>query len=166
MKNDHPRDQDLKTTIALIVTSDTRTKENDSTGRSAIELLETAGHTVAIYEIVPNDANKIKHQLESVLQEPAIKLIITSGGTGISPRDKTAFSLTPLFDYEVRGFGELFRRLSYEEIGVHGVMSQTTAGVIDGRLIICLPGSQGAVIMALNKIILPAIGHMLWELNR
>ena len=166
MKNHHPRNQDLKATVAVLVTSDTRTKENDITGRSAIELIEEAGHSVAIYEIVPNDANKLKKQLESVLNETAVKLIILSGGTGISPRDKTALSLIPLFDYEIPGIGELFRRLSYEEIGVHGVMSHTTAGVIGGRLIVCLPGSQGAVIMALKKIILPAIGHMLWELNR
>jgi molybdenum cofactor biosynthesis protein B len=166
MKYDHPRNQDIKAAVALIVTSDTRTKETDVTGRIAKEIIEEAGHTVAIYEIVPNNTEKIIMQLKSVSQDPSVKVIITSGGTGISPRDKTVSSLSPLFKYEIHGFGELFRRISYEKIGVQGVMSQATAGIINGILIFCLPGSKDAVTTALKKIIIPALGHMLWELNR
>jgi molybdenum cofactor biosynthesis protein B len=166
MKHDHPRNQNIKTRIALIVTSDTRTKETDVTGRIAKEIIEEAGHTIAFYEIVPNDTEKIRMQFKSINQDPSIKVIITSGGTGISPRDKTVSSLRPLFTYEIYGFGELFRKLSYEKIGVQGVMSQATAGIINKILIFCLPGSKDAVTLALKKIIIPALGHMLWELNR
>lgn len=166
MSDHHPRDQKTSAGIALIITSDSRTKENDKTGQTAIQILEKAEHTIQHYAIVPNDSEKIKKELEQTLQNPDIQVIITSGGTGISPRDKTVDTVTKLFDKTIPGFGEHFRRLSYEEIGVSSVMSRATAGIAKKKIIFCLPGSRGAMTTALNQIILPAIGHMLWELKR
>jgi molybdenum cofactor biosynthesis protein B len=164
--HNHPRNQNIKTEIAIVVTSDTRHKGIDTTGQAAITILKEAGHNIPIYEIIPNDREKIIQMINSVLQEKSIKVIITSGGTGISPRDKTIGVINSLLDFEIPGFGELFRSLSYEDIGVHGVISRASAGIIDGRLVFCLPGSEAAVKLALKEIVIPLIGHMLWELNR
>ena len=100
------------------------------------------------------------------LSDPDIQVIITSGGTGISSKDKTVSAVSATFDKSIQGFGELFRRLSFEEIGHAAFYSRATAGSAQGKLIFCLPGSKGAMRMALEKIILPSLGHLLWELNR
>jgi molybdenum cofactor biosynthesis protein B len=145
--HEHRRDQKAEASVALMITSDTRTPENDETGKTAMRLLEGAGHRVAAYVIVENE-------------------IITSGGTGISSRDRTVDAVSSLFEKELPGFGELFRRFSFEEIGEAAMYSRATAGVIGGKLVFCLPGSRGAVDTALRKLILPGLGHMLWEVNR
>jgi molybdenum cofactor biosynthesis protein B len=93
-------------------------------------------------------------------------VIVTSGGTGISQRDKTVDTVKTFFEKELPGFGEQFRRLSNEEIGEPGLFSRATAGIVNRKIIFCLPGSKGATKTALNKIILPSIGHLIWELNR
>jgi molybdenum cofactor biosynthesis protein B len=164
--NEHRRDQVAEAVVALMVTSDTRKPETDETGKLAIKLLEDAGHVVAAYIIVENDTVKIKDALNGFLSDKRIQVIITSGGTGIGARDRTADAVSSCFDKEIEGFGELFRRLSYEEIGVAAMISGARAGVADGRLVFCLPGSKGAMETALSRVILPALGHMLWELNR
>ena len=143
MTKDHPRDQETKTFFALLVTSDTRTIETDETGRMAKILIEEAGHRVILYDLVPNDASKIGGWIKKSLDSRDVRVIKT-----------------------LPGFGELFRRLSYDEVGLPGVWSRSTAGVAGDKLIFCLPGSKGAVRTALEKIILPGIGHMLWELDR
>jgi molybdenum cofactor biosynthesis protein B len=164
--NHHPRDQKIKANFALIITSDTRTKDDDKTGRTAFKILEENGHEVSFYEIVPNDESRIRAIIGETLQNSSLQAVITSGGTGIGQKDKTVDTVTKLFEKELRGFGEHFRRLSFDEIGVPGVMSRATAGVAKGKLIFCLPGSSGAMKTALDQIIMPGIGHMLWELNR
>lgn len=166
MSNSHPRNQKKEAKIALIVTSDSRTKATDTTGQTAIDILKAEGHQISYYTIVPNKIEKINLHLETVFLDPLIDVIITSGGTGISIKDKTVDTVKLLLEFEIPGFGELFRRLSYDEIGVHGVTSRATAGVKNNKLVFCLPGSKGAMRMALQKIIIPVISHMLWELNR
>lgn len=161
----HPRDQQIETDVALLVTSDTRKLEDDHTGNLAATLLEEAGHKVILRDIVVNDSEKIKGWLQSAIKSKA-SVIITSGGTGIGSVDVTVDTARNLFEKELPGFGEHFRRLSYDEVGVSGLMSRATAGIIDKKLIFCLPGSRGAMKTALKDIILPGIGHMLWELNR
>ena len=162
----HPRDQKTKAKFALIITSDTRTKEDDNTGKTAMRLLQENDHEIELYEIIPNNADRIKEIVYKVLKIPSIQVIVTSGGTGIGQKDKTVDTVSQLFEKELKGFGEHFRRLSYDEIGLPGVMSRATAGVTNGKLIFCLPGSTGAMKTALNQIIIPGVGHMLWELNR
>ena len=164
--NEHRRNQKAEATVALMVTSDSRTPETDETGRRAIQLLEEAGHTVAAYIMVGNDAPKIKEAFRGFMEDDRIRVIITSGGTGIGKKDKTVDTVSELLDRRLEGFGELFRQLSYEEIGVMAMISRATAGVAGGKLVFCLPGSLGAMETALGKIILPALGHMIWELDR
>jgi molybdenum cofactor biosynthesis protein B len=164
--DEHRRDQKVEATVALIVTSDSRTLETDETGKTAVSLLEEAGHRVATYVIVPNETGKIYEAYTGFLGDPGIQVIITSGGTGISSKDKTVSTVSPTFEKPIPGFGELFRRLSFDEIGHAGMFSRATAGAARGKLVFCLPGSRGAMVTALEKIILPSLGHMLWELNR
>jgi molybdenum cofactor biosynthesis protein B len=162
----HPRDQKIRTKFALLVTSDTRTFENDETGKLAVSLIEKEGHIVAKRGIEPNNSDSIREWLNKMINDLEITVIITSGGTGIGSVDKTVNVAMSLFEKELPGFGERFRYLSYLEIGVPGLMSRATAGVVNKKLIFCLPGSTGAMKTALKEIILPGVGHMIWELNR
>jgi molybdenum cofactor biosynthesis protein B len=163
---EHPRNQDAKTVFALLVTSDSRTKDEDETGRLAVQLIEEAGHQVKLYDMAPNDEKKIEAWLKKAVGQPEVRVIVTSGGTGIGAKDKTVDVAQPMFDKALPGFGEHFRRLSFDDIGLPGVWSRSSAGVCRGKLVFCLPGSRGAVGTALSKIILPGLGHMLWELDR
>ena len=162
----HMRDQRAEAVFALLITSDTRRPETDETGRTAISLLEEAGHSVAAYVIVGNDVARIREAVRDFLNDDRIQVVITSGGTGIGPRDRTVDAVAPFLEKRMEGFGELFRRLSYEEIGHAAILSRATAGIAEGKLVFCLPGSRGAMELALTRIIIPALGHMLWEVNR
>jgi molybdenum cofactor biosynthesis protein B len=163
---EHKRDQKVEAVIGIIVTSDSRNLDTDETGKLAVRLLEESGHDVLSRIIVPNDTGMIHEAYMGFLSDPDIQVIITSGGTGISSKDKTVSAVSATFDKSIQGFGELFRRLSFEEIGHAAFYSRATAGSAQGKLIFCLPGSKGAMRMALEKIILPSLGHLLWELNR
>jgi len=164
--SEHPTHKKAPTTFALIVTSDTRTEREDETGRIAVGLIEADGHRVVSHTIIPNDAEKIKAEVQRMLLDDSVAVVVTSGGTGIGAKDKTVAAVAPLFEKEMIGFGELFRRISYDEIGGAAMMSRATAGIARGKLIFCLPGSRNAMKVALTKIILPNVGHMHWELNR
>ena len=164
--SEHRRDQKVNANIALIITSNTRTINTDETGKLAIELLEKEGHEVSSYVIVPNEENNITEAYDESLRSEKIQVIITSGGTGISILDKTVDTISTTFEKEMPGFGELFRRLSFDEIGPSSTFSRSTAGLKNGKLVYCLPGSKGAMRTALKKIILPTIGHLIWEVNR
>ena len=164
--SEHRRDQKVNANIALIITSNTRTINTDETGKLAIELLEKEGHEVSSYVIVPNEEDKITEAYDESLRSEKIQVIITSGGTGISILDKTVDTISTTFEKEMPGFGELFRRLSFDEIGPSSTFSRSTAGLKNGKLVYCLPGSKGAMRTALKKIILPTIGHLIWEVHR
>lgn len=164
--SEHPTNKKAPTTFALIVTSDTRTEREDETGRIAVDIIEADGHRVVHHTIIPNNAEKIKEEVQRIILDDSVTVVITSGGTGISAKDKTVAAVTPLFEKEMTGFGELFRRISYDEIGGAAIMSRATAGTARGKLIFCLPGSRNAMTVALKKIILPNVGHMQWELSR
>lgn len=163
---EHRRDQKAEAIVALMITSDTRTPENDETGKTAINFLEESHHKIAAYVIIENDAEKIKETFKGFVKNQMIQVIITSGGTGISNRDKTVDTISNFFEKELPGFGELFRRYSFDEIGEAAMFSRATAGIIQRKLVFCLPGSKGAMKTAMKKIILPSIGHLLWEVNR
>jgi molybdenum cofactor biosynthesis protein B len=164
--SEHKLNRKTKAVFALIITSDTRELRDDETGRTAFKLIEAEGHKVANHTIVPNDSNMIRAEIEKQLENSAVQVIVTSGGTGISSKDRTVDIATALFERELPGFGELFRRFSYEEVSANVIMSRSVAGIARGKLIFCLPGSKNAVRLALSKIILPSLGHTLWELNR
>jgi len=163
---EHRRDQETKATVVVMVTSDSRTLDTDETGKRAVQLLERAGHGVKAYVIVRNDVAQIKEAFKGFISEEGVQVIITSGGTGIGEKDKTVDAVSEFFDRRLEGFGELFRQISYDEIGVMAMISRATAGIAEGKIVFCLPGSKGAMETALGKIIIPALGHMLWELQR
>ena len=164
--NEHRRDQKTNAVVALMVTSDSRTIETDETGKTAARLIEAAGHRVSAHVIVPNDTGLIHEAYAGFLGDPDVQVIVTSGGTGISSKDKTVGAVSATFEKSIPGFGELFRRLSFDEISHAAMFSGAIAGTAHGKLVFCLPGSRGAMVTALEKIILPSLGHMLWELNR
>jgi molybdenum cofactor biosynthesis protein B len=140
--------------------------ENDETGKLAMSILESEGHIVKAHVIIPNDPAIIKDTVKLFILNKGIDVIITSGGTGISSKDYTVDTVTGLLQRELVGFGELFRRLSYYEIGVPSIFSRAKMGTAGGKIVVCLPGSKGAMRTALKEILLPALGHLLWEVNR
>jgi len=164
--SEHKLDRKTQAVFALIITSDTRNPKDDETGRTAVELIEAEGHKVANHTIVPNDSDMIRAEIEKQLKDSVVQVIITSGGTGISSKDRTVDTATGFFEKDLPGFGELFRRFSYDEVNANAIISRSVAGIAKGKLIFCLPGSKNAVRLALSKIILPSLGHTLWELNR
>ncbi|MHA1950716.1 MAG: MogA/MoaB family molybdenum cofactor biosynthesis protein [Candidatus Thorarchaeota archaeon] len=166
MSDGHRRDQKIQTSFAVLVVSDTRTKETDKSGVVAQELISSEGHTTEVYEIVKNDESQIIAAVKRYLRNPSIRVILTSGGTGVGRKDLTADVVEPLFDKKLSGFGEHFRRLSLEEIGFAGIYSRATAGLVGKTVVFCLPGSKNAMTSALEKVILPSIGHLIWEVDR
>ena len=151
---------------AVITISDTRAQENDESGRTIIEKLKKGGHRVVDYRIVKDSISEIKSVITATLENGDVKVIICNGGTGISKRDVTIEAVSPFLEKRIEGFGEFFRHLSHEKIGTAAMMSRAIGGVAFGKIILCLPGSIGAVSLAMDHIILPQIGHMVWEVER
>lgn len=162
----HNRHQKIKTGCAVLTVSNTRSEENDESGKLAKKLLTQDGHRISAYKIVKNDKAEIQEGVKTFLQKEEIRVIVISGGTGISRRDVTVDALSELMEKVITGFGEFFRRMSYEEVGEVAMISRAIAGTIGGRIVFCLPGSTNAVRLALTKLILPSLGHMLWEIKR
>ena len=150
----------------ILTVSDTRTAESDTSGRAIRELLEAAGHTVTDQVIVPDDPDEVTTHVEQALAEPATQAIITTGGTGITSRDDTFEAIDKLFEKRLDGFGELFRMLSYTEIGAAAMLSRATAGTAWRKPIFVLPGSESAVRLAMTKLILPELGHVVQQVTR
>lgn len=152
--------------FAVLTISDTRREESDESGNIIIDKLEMNGHKISFYSIIRDDFNSIQKNIRGLLKNSEIQVIITNGGTGISKRDVTIDVVLNLLEKKLEGFGELFRYLSYDEIGSSAIMSRTIAGIADGKIIICIPGSASAVELAMDKLILPEIGHMVYEMDR
>ncbi|WP_181286067.1 MogA/MoaB family molybdenum cofactor biosynthesis protein [Saccharibacillus deserti] len=153
--------------LAVLTVSDTRTKETDKSGRRILELAGKAGIEAAEYTLCTDDAEAIHSIIAGWLLKPGIDAIVTTGGTGIAQRDVTLEAARPLFEKEIDGFGELFRYLSFaEDIGTKAVLSRAAAGTAREKAIFVLPGSTGAVTLAMNRIILPEIRHILHELTK
>ncbi len=148
----------------VITVSDSRTEATDESGALLKKVLSDAGHSVAFYAIVKDEPAQIADALERAV--PACDAILTNGGTGLSPRDVTIETLQPKLDKVLPGFGELFRSLSYREIGSAAMMSRALAGVYRGKLVFCLPGSPSAVELAAKALILPELGHALGVMRR
>ena len=152
-------------TVAVVTLSDSRSPADDRTGDTIVALLEAAGHSVAGRELVREDPPAIRAALEAALAGPA-QAVILNGGTGIAPRDSTPEIVAPLLECELPGFGELFRQLSFREIGAAAMLSRALAGVARGKLIFALPGSKAACRLALERLILPELGHLVGELRK
>jgi molybdopterin adenylyltransferase len=150
----------------VLTVSDTRTPETDSSGRAIRELLEAAGHTVSDHAIVRDDPDQVTTIVERVLAEPATQAIITTGGTGITSRDDTFEAIDALFEKRLPGFGELFRMLSFDEIGAAAMLTRATAGTAWRKPIFVLPGSENAVRLAMTRLIVPELGHVVEQVGR
>jgi molybdopterin adenylyltransferase len=162
----HPDDRQFTPIDCAIITiSDTRTTETDTGGQLAHQLLRSAGHEVKFYQIVPDEPEQIVALLEQLAHQKSIQAVILSGGTGISPRDRTYEALSNLLEKVLPGFGELFRTLSYAEIGSRAISSRSIAGTYRQMIIFALPGSRGAVELGLTKIILPELPHLIKQLR-
>ncbi len=148
----------------VITVSDTRNLDTDLSGRAIHALLDEAGLPVAAYHIVPDEPQEIRRQVERAAQHA--DAILLSGGTGISHRDNTVDTLASLLEKELVGFGELFRMLSYGEVGSAAMLSRATGGVFSDTLVFAMPGSPKAVSLALKKLIIPELPHLLGELRK
>jgi molybdenum cofactor biosynthesis protein B len=161
------KDKSPKTvTCAVLIISDSRTEDTDESGKLIKQRLSENGHRVLAYAILKNDADTIRGKMEELLGQEELQVIITSGGTGASHRDVTVETVSPILEKKLDGFGELFRSLSYQEIGTASIMSRAIAGIARDKIIICIPGSLGAAELSIDKIILPEIGHMIREATR
>ncbi len=146
----------------VITVSDTRDIESDESGEKIREMLMGEDHEIAGYEIVKDDRSEINEVLESIEAD----VYIMNGGTGISGRDVTVDVLDQVIDKKLPGFGEMFRKLSYEEIGSASILSRASAGVNEDKIYFAIPGSTSAVELAMDELILPEIGHMVYEVNK
>ena len=150
--------------VGVITASDSRTPETDVSGNLVRTMLEAAGHRVDYYEIIPDDREKISAALVNNL--PNLDAIILNGGTGITTRDGTTEVVKSVLDKELEGFGELFRMLSYQEIGAAAMMSRAIAGVRHGKFVAALPGSPDACRLAMEKLLIPELGHITYLLSQ
>lgn len=145
---------------AVVTISDTRTAETDTSGALIRDRLESAGHRVLHSEITADEPDVVRRRVISWCSDPKCQAILLTGGTGIALRDTTIEAIADLLEKSLDGFGELFRLLSYEEIGAAAMLSRATAGVRDATVIFAMPGSTAAVRLAMDKLILPELGHI------
>lgn len=150
---------------AVLTVSDSRTPETDKSGQLICSLLTSAGHTLLDYQITPDEPEAIQAIVEDYGQQPAIAAVIINGGTGIAPRDTTYDAIARLLEKTLPGFGEIFRALSYEEIGSRAIASRAIAGTYQSMLIFSLPGSSNAVRLAMESLILPELQHLVNQLH-
>lgn len=151
----------------IITVSDTRTKETDKSGRLIEDLLQVAGHLVVCYEIIKDDQQAIQQTLENYMSTPTLEAVLINGGTGMAKRDVTYEVVERLLEKEMPGFGELFRYLSFtEDIGTGALLSRAVAGSCKEKAVFSMPGSTGAVRLAMTRLVLPEIRHIVYELKK
>ena len=152
-------------TVAVITVSDTRTEQTDTSGALVRELLTAAGHQVVHYDVVPDEPDQLTRVLEALPPVSGCRAVLINGGTGIAARDTSYEAVARLIDKRLDGFGELFRSLSYAEVGPAAMLSRALAGTVAGRIVFLIPGAPTAVHLALEKLILPELPHLAWLLN-
>lgn len=151
---------------AIVTVSDTRTPETDTSGAAVRERLEAAGHRVVFYRIIRDEPDQIAALLDLIIEQSSAQAVLFNGGTGIARRDTTYDALSAKLEKTLPGFGELFRMLSFGEIGAAAMLSRATAGVYRSRLVFSMPGSSNAVKLAMDRLIVPELEHLAWELAR
>jgi molybdenum cofactor biosynthesis protein B len=150
----------------VLTVSDTRTEANDTSGKAIVDLLTAAGHVVAGHRIVKDEPGDVERVLLDQLANGNVDVIITTGGTGITSRDSTYEAIDRLLDKRLEGFGELFRMLSFKQIGPAAMMSRATAGVARGKVVVALPGSEGAVRLGMSELLLPELTHLVQQVSK
>lgn len=163
---EHRRHSPKHVGFAVISVSDSRTPETDETGHLLQEMMTKAGHREGFYLVVKDRMEEIQGALFEACQAEGVEVVVFNGGTGVAPRDVTIEALSPLMEKVLPGFGEIFRFLSYQEIGSAAILSRALAGTYDGHIVIALPGSPAAARLAMEKIILPEMGHLVREVRR
>jgi molybdenum cofactor biosynthesis protein B len=163
---EHKRSAPTSVRCFVITVSDTRTVQTDKSGSAIVDLLAGAGHAVVGHIIVKDDAAVVRNTIERQLASLDVDVIITTGGTGISSRDTTFEAVVALLEKRLEGFGELFRFLSYQEIGAAAMMSRATAGLAAGHIVVALPGSEAAVRLAMERLLLPELGHLVQQARK
>jgi molybdenum cofactor biosynthesis protein B len=151
---------------AIVTVSDTRTEATDVSGRAIATLLADAGHRVAGRTIVRDEPAEVEAALDRFVADPDVQAVVLTGGTGLSRRDGTYEAVAGRLEKRIDGFGELFRALSYQEIGAAAMLSRACAGTVQGRIVVLLPGSEHAVRLALTRLLLPELGHLVREAGR
>lgn len=162
----HRRAAPILLGFAVITVSDTRTVENDTSGRTLADLAQGAGHRIETATIVPDEVAAIRRAVREALRSDAVDVVVLTGGTGFSPRDVTLDAVEPLLETRIDGFGELFRMLSWQQVGSAAMLSRAAAGLVGGRAVFLLPGSTKAVALAMESLILPEAGHLLGQARR
>ncbi len=152
--------------IAIVTVSDSRSMETDTNGQFLRAAVGERGHRVAAYHLIPDEVERVKATIAELAEAGEARVILINGGTGISRRDTTFDAVRPLLEREIPGFGELFRMLSWEQVGSAAMLSRATAGVHRGMIVFSTPGSPAAVRLAWERLIAPELEHLLWELAR
>jgi molybdopterin adenylyltransferase len=150
----------------VLTVSDTRSADTDTSGRAIRDLIERAGHQVTGTSLVSDDPDQVTGVIRTQLADPATRVIVTTGGTGITSRDGTFEAVDRLFDKRLTGFGELFRMLSFQEIGSAAMLSRAAAGTVGDKAVFVLPGSENAVRLAMTHLIVPELGHIAQQLAK
>jgi molybdopterin adenylyltransferase len=150
----------------VLTISDTRTQATDKSGNAIADLLAAAGHAVVGREIVRDEPEEVARVVSAQLADPDVQAVITTGGTGLTSRDSTYEAIDALLEKRLDGFGELFRMLSYEEIGPAAMLSRACAGTARGKFVAALPGSEAAVRLAVTKLLVPELGHIVQQLAK
>ena len=163
---DHKAQAPASTRCYVLTISDTRTADTDRSGSGISELLRAAGHEIAGRRLVPDEPAEVRATIQQQLSNPDVEVIITTGGTGLSRRDSTHEAIQALLEKRLEGFGELFRMLSYHEIGAAAMLTRACAGTSQGKVVVSLPGSEDAVPLAITMLVLPELGHMVREVSR
>lgn len=165
--NEHKKEAPRVIRCKVVTVSDTRTEETDKSGQLMMQLLKEAGHEVVAYEIVKDEKEAIYSAVMRGCEQPEIDVVLTNGGTGIAKRDVTIETVSSILEKEMVGFGELFRMISYtEDIGSAAMLSRAIAGVANNTAIFSTPGSTGAVRLAMTKLILPELRHVIREIRK
>jgi len=164
--DDHRQKAPKSVRLAIITVSDTRTEEDDFSGKAIAEIMSGAGHQVVRKIITKDDAAEIQRAMRELLEDGSLQAIVLNGGTGIARRDVTMEATLPFQEKTIPGFGELFRMLSFQEIGSAAMISRATAFVAEEKVVFCLPGSEKAVRLGCSKLLAPEIGHLVWEARR
>ena len=151
---------------ALVTASDSRDEASDVSGRTMAERVAAAGQRVVERLLVPDETAPLRSAVSALLAQPEVDVVAVSGGTGVSSRDVTVEALAPLFERELPGFGELFRALSFRQIGAAAMLSRAAAGIVAGRALFLLPGSPAAVELAFDELILPEAAHLVAQARR
>lgn len=163
---EHKKQAKAQVACAVITVSDTRNEETDKSGQLIRQLLKTAGHAAVAYHIVPDDPTQIRPLLEALLERADVEAIIVNGGTGVARRDVTFDVVQGMIEKVLPGFGEFFRMFSYEEIGSSAMLSRAVAGTRADKVLFSVPGSSGAVRLAMERLILPELPHIVYELHK